>query len=134
MSEAIELLKKSSLEIKRERHIETVPINEIYEIFYKFHSDDPNSEISIGEIYKQIGLSPRSFKDDQAKGQARKVTKYALLGLLAEQKPELRTFTHTELGIIFSALTHHIQTRAEPYRAEVKEIQRAVMQLMLDMD
>ncbi len=129
----LDLLKKNSLDVKRERKIETVPIEEIYNVITQFHSPDPNSEISISEIYKQIGLSHRAFRDDQNKGKARLVTKYALLGLLFEKNKETsHEFTSHELGIIFSSLTHYIQTRSEPFQQEVKDIRKIVMNLIME--
>jgi hypothetical protein len=127
----INLLLKSSLEVKRPRgKSETVNIEEIEEILFQF-----KDEIYWGNIYSKIGLSPRAYKDDKERGQARKVTKYALLGLLSEQQSKNQhNFTYNELAILFSAITHHIPTRAPPYRQETKDLQIVIGNMMMEKE
>jgi hypothetical protein len=125
-----QLTQKSSTEIKRERKLQMVDFLEIDSICFVLSctEDKPYSD-----FYNQIGLSSRAFKDDIEKNQARKVTKYALLGLLAEkQKANQHTFSSTELSIIFSALTQHIETRAKPFQEEVINLRKIIMNLILN--
>jgi hypothetical protein len=127
-SQVKDLLKKNSLDIKRERKIETVDFEEINKII--FNLEEPGE---YGNAYKKIGLSPRAFNDDKNKGKARLVTKFALLGLLAQQQNH-HEFTFDELAIIFAALIHHCETRAPQFRKEVKEIQKTIANLMLEKE
>jgi hypothetical protein len=120
-----QLTQKSSLDIKRERHIETVPFTKIEKLI----PDNTTGR----EIYSQIGLGAKSFNDDMAKGKARKVTFYAILGLLSEHR-ETHTFSYDELCIILGALIHHTKSRSEPFKQEIADIQKIIMRLMLDMD
>jgi GH25 family lysozyme M1 (1,4-beta-N-acetylmuramidase) len=125
-----QLTKKSSTEIKYERKLQMVDFIEINNICYAltFIEDKPYAY-----FYNQIGLSSRAYKDDSEKNQARKVTKYALLGLLAEKrKINQHTFSSTELSIIFSALTQHIETRAKPFQEEVINLRKIIMNLILN--
>ena len=122
------LLKKSSLDLKKERKIETVDIKEIYNILYKFNKND-NPDFSMEEIYSQIGLSPRSYRHDKQKGHSRKITKYALLGLLNEQQEsqqeKIHKFTFDELVLIFSALLS--LSALIPIETEnIKKLQRTI--------
>jgi hypothetical protein len=125
-----QLTQKSSTEIKRERKLQMVDFIEINNICcsLSYIEDKPYSD-----FYNQIGLSSRAYKDDSEKNQARKVTKYALLGLLAEkQKANQHNFNSHELGIIFAALNTHIETRAELYKQDVRDIQKIIMNLILN--
>ncbi len=120
-----ELLNKNSLDVKRDRKIQTIDTNEIYEIIISQFSIPPQ------EVYKLIGLTPRKWTEDQKRGKTSLTTKFAILGLLS-QRLNQRSFSSHELSIIFSALTHHIQTRAEPFQQEVKDIRKIVMNLIME--
>jgi hypothetical protein len=125
-----QLTKKSSTEIKHERKLQMVDFLEINNICTELNHIENNPG---SYFYYQIGLSSRAYKDDIEKNQARKVTKYALLGLLAEkQKINQHTFSSTELSIIFSALTQHIETRAKPFQEEVINLRKIIMNLILN--
>lgn len=115
------LLQQTSAEIKQQRRGEMVKFTEIEELI-------PHNTTG-RELYQQIGLSARTFNEDLARGECKKVTKYAIIGLLAQKNHHL---TVDELSIIFSALTTHIQTRAPQYREEVKQIQKTIMNMIVE--
>lgn len=123
------LLAKTSLDLKKERNLEYVDFEEIHGIILGLLNIS-----SGGDAYKQIGLTPQTFNKDKAKGKARKVTKFALLGLLSQQSQskDLHQFTPDELSLIFCALLHYTQTRSEKYKQEVIDLRNVVSNLFLE--
>ena len=98
---AKDILKESSTEIKRQRHIEYVTEEEITNILALF------SNQTYEEIFTTIGLHAKTYGEIKREGKARKTTKYALLGLLSELQSELRPqFSFNDLCILFTGLLH----------------------------
>jgi len=103
-STASEILSQTSTEIQAEKAIkretQTTKWEEIETLLQNFPPEkDPI------EYFKEIGLSPSSYYDAKRNGKARKVTKYALMGLLAEQRQEVpQSFTFDQLALFFTAL------------------------------
>jgi len=101
---ASEILSQTSTEIQAEKTIkretQTIKWEEIETLLQNFPPEkDPI------EYFKEIGLSPSSYYDAKRNGKARKVTKYALMGLQAEQRQETpQVFTFNQLLLLFTAL------------------------------
>jgi hypothetical protein len=125
---AQEILQETSEQIKRQHDEKFVPWQEIEEILTK---NFPNQEIP--PIFKQIGLSASTFYDGRRTNKVKLTTKYALLGLVAEQQTETtHKFSHQELAILFSGLLFYqtvIQYSPE-LLGQISRLQTIVAKLM----
>ncbi len=132
-SEMKNLLSKTSTEVKeikeQKRSLETVDIQEIYDIYNNYFIKNLN-QLSIEEIYIQIGLSKRILANDKSRGFARKVTKYALIGYIQEQNQQNQhNFTYEELTLIFTSLLSLSQLMPLETK-KIKNLQKIIANLI----
>lgn len=116
-----EILRETSEQIKKQRDETFVAWQEIENIL---QNQDGLT------LYKELGLSSSNFYENKRNNKARLVTKYALLGLLAEKTQSTYQFSHQELALIFTSLLF-FQTSATPEILEqINKLQTVLAKLM----